>query len=55
MHQNDQPSTRELKRRALRWQRHRLPRKSRMPLDQRLTAWLMLMLTIALALVLATK
>ena len=52
MDQSTKESTRELKRRALRWQKHKLPRKSRMPASQRLLAWLMLILSIALALVL---
>ena len=33
--------------------RHRIPRKQPLPAGQRLTAWLMLLLTVALALVLA--
>ena len=32
--------------------RHRIPRKQPLPVGQRLTAWLMLLLTVALALVL---
>lgn len=52
MDQDARGDARELKRRALRWQRHRLPRKSRMPAGQRLLAWLMMILVIALALVL---
>lgn len=52
MDQSSKEGARELKRRALRWQRHHMPRKSRMPASQRLLAWLMLMLAIALALVL---
>ena len=52
MDQSTKEGARELKRRALRWQKHKLPRKSRMPASQRLLAWLMLILSIAMALVL---
>jgi len=34
------------------YKRHRIPRKQPLPAGQRLTAWLMLLLTVALALVL---
>ena len=53
MMNTNEASKRELKRRALRYQKHKRPRKSAMPIGQRLTAWLMLLLAIALALVLA--
>ena len=46
-------SRREIKRRALLYQTHHLPRASHTPLCQRLTAWLMLILAVALAVVLA--
>lgn len=49
----NETSARELKRRALRYQTHHLPRASHTPLCQRLTAWLMLILAVALAVVLA--
>lgn len=49
----NEPTNRELKRRALRWQKHRIPRKSPMPFWQRLTAWMMLILVVSLAMVLA--
>lgn len=53
MMNHDRCSTRELKRRALRYQTHHLPRASHTPLCQRLTAWLMLILAVALALAMA--
>lgn len=48
---NDEPSTREFRRRALRFQKHRLSRKSPIPLSQRLLAWLMMLLSAAIVLV----
>lgn len=48
----DESTMRELKRRALRWQKHRFPRKSPIPFSQKLLAWLMLILTAALVVVL---
>ena len=53
MTNTNEASARELKRRALRYQTHHLPRASQTPLCQRLTAWLMLILAVALAVVLA--
>lgn len=53
MDTSEKESRRTLKRRALRYQRHQLPRASQTPLCQRLTAWLMLILSVALAVVLA--
>lgn len=53
MMNHDRCSTRELKRRTLRYQTHHLPRASHTPLCQRLTAWLMLITAVALAVVLA--
>ena len=47
----NEPTNRELKRRALRWQKHRIPRKSPLPFWQRLTAWLMMLLSAAIVLV----
>lgn len=48
----NQPTCREWKRRTLRWQKHKLPRKAPLPFGQRLTAWMMLILAVSLALVL---
>lgn len=47
----NEPTNRELKRRTLRWQKHRIPRKSPLPFWQRLTAWLMMLLSAAIVLV----
>lgn len=47
----NQPTRRELRRRVLRWQKHKLPRKTPLPFWQRLTAWMMLILSVALMLV----
>lgn len=49
----NQPTRRELRRRVLRWQKHKLPRKTPLPFWQRLTAWMMLILVVSLAVVLA--
>lgn len=51
LERTNEPTNRELKRRALRWQKHRIPRKSPMPFWQRLTAWLMMLLSAAIVLV----
>ena len=48
MMNTNETSARELKRRALRYQKHKRPRKSVMPIGQRLTAWMMMLLAIAL-------
>lgn len=51
LERTNEPTHRELKRRALRWQKHRIPRKSPLPFWQRLTAWLMMLLSAAIVLV----
>lgn len=51
LERTNEPTNRELKRRALRWQKHRIPRKSPLPFWQRLTAWLMMLLSAAIVLV----
>ena len=51
MMNTNEASARELKRRTLRWQKHRIPRKSPLPFRQRLTAWLMMLLSAAIVLV----
>ena len=51
LERTNEPTNRELKRRALRWQKHRIPRKSPLPFRQRLTAWLMMLLSAAIVLV----
>lgn len=51
MDQSTKEDGRTMKRRALRFAHHRLPRKSRMPIAQRLTAWLIMILLVALVMV----
>lgn len=51
LERTNEPTTREYRRRTLRYQKHRLPRKSPIPISQRLLAWLMMILTVALAVV----
>lgn len=55
MDQSTKEGARELKRRALRWQRHKTPRKQPLPAGQRLMAWMMMLLIIALAMVLLAQ
>lgn len=55
MDQSTREGARGLKRRALRWQRHKTPRKQPLPAGQRLMAWMMLLLIIALAMVLLAQ
>lgn len=51
MDQSTKEGARELKRRALRWQRHKLPRKSSVQTLERLLAWLLILLMFSAALV----
>lgn len=53
MDKSTKDGTRELKRRALRWQRHKMPRKSTVQTMERLMAWLLMLLVVALVMVLA--
>lgn len=51
LERTNEPTNRELKRRTLRWQKHRIPRNSPLPFWQRLTAWLIMLLSAAIVLV----
>lgn len=51
MDQSTKESTRTLKRRALRWQKHKMPRKSSVQTLERLMAWLLILLMFSAALV----
>lgn len=51
MDQSTKDGAQELRRRALRWKRHHLPRKSRAQTVERLIAWLLILLMFSAALV----
>lgn len=51
MDQSTKENTRMLKRRTMKYQRHRLPRKSSVHIVERLAAWLLILLMFAIALV----
>ena len=51
MDQSTKESTRTLKRRAMRWQKHKPPRKSTVQTVERLLAWMLILLMLAAAFV----
>lgn len=51
MQNQDSCSGRDMKRRVLRYQHHELPRRSRLPLRQRITLWMMMAIAVAMVMV----